>query len=60
MAEVYSTAWNRLRLHFINYRRVQHGEEPFATVVELNVRLNKQGTMNQQYDSMLDFEESLR
>lgn len=60
MAEVYSTAWNRLRLHFINYRRVQHGEEPFATVVELNVRLNKQGVMNQQYDSMLDFEESLR
>lgn len=60
MAEVYSTAWNRLRLHFVNYQRVQRGEEPFATVVELNIALNKVNSLSQQYDSMVDFEESLK
>lgn len=60
MSKVYSTAWNRLRLHFINYRRVQRGEEPFATIIELNVALDKTGNLSQQYDDMMSFEETLR
>lgn len=59
MAKVYSTAWNRLRLHFINYQRVQRQQEPFATVMEINAFMSKNNPISNQYEDMLEFQKNL-
>lgn len=59
-SETYSTAWNRLRLHYINYQRLQKGEVLFNTVIELNAALTRDRAMSNQFDRMIAFEEEIK